>query len=68
MRSYAVSQLVLGGLLCAVGIAVLVRTLAAGGGALALGVLVGGGFAVLGAARLWLALRAGAGAGTEGGQ
>jgi hypothetical protein len=57
VRSYAVSQLVLGGLLCAVGIAVLVRTLAAGGGALALGVLVGGGFAVLGGARVWLALR-----------
>lgn len=57
MRSYAVSQLVLGGLLCAVGLAVLVRTVVAGGGALALGVLVGVGFAFLGAARVWIALR-----------
>jgi hypothetical protein len=57
VRSYAVSQVVLGGLLCAVGLAVLVRTLAAGGGALALGVVVGAGFALLGAARIWIALR-----------
>jgi hypothetical protein len=60
MRAYGVSQLALGGLLTVVGLAVLVRTLAAGGGPLALGLLVGVGFTLLGAVRLWIALRGGA--------
>ena len=64
MKAYSVSQIVLGGLLCAVGLAVVVTTLAAGGGPLALGMLVGVGFAVLGAARVWIATR---GHGTGGG-
>ena len=58
------SQLLLGGLLCAVGLAVVATTLAAGGGPLALGMLVGAGFAVLGAARVWIATR-GPGAGGD---
>ncbi len=53
--AYAVSQRVLGGLVCAVGVAMVVSTLARGGGPLALGVIVGVLFAALGAARLWLA-------------
>lgn len=59
--AYAVSQRVLGGLLCLVGVAMVVATLAAGGGPLALGSLVGILFAALGAARLWIAVRAGGG-------
>lgn len=42
-------------LLCAVGAAVLITTLARGGGALAFGVLLGCTFVALGAGRLWLA-------------
>ncbi len=57
------SQLLIGGLLCAVGLAIVVTTLAAGGGPLALGLLVGVGFAVLGAARVWITTR---GHGAEG--
>lgn len=53
--AYAVSQRVLGGLVCVVGIAMVVATLARGGGPLALGVVVGVLFAALGAARVWLA-------------
>jgi hypothetical protein len=57
MRAYSVSQLVLGGLLCVVGLAMAGTTLGAGGGPLALGVLVGVSFAVLGALRVWIATR-----------
>lgn len=57
------SQLVLGGLLCVVGLAIVVTTLAAGGGPLALGMLFGVCFALLGAARVWIATRGGAGGG-----
>jgi multisubunit Na+/H+ antiporter MnhB subunit len=49
-RLMAVAMVVLG-------IAILVRTLAAGGGALALGVLIGALFVAAGAARLYLQLR-----------
>jgi Na+/melibiose symporter-like transporter len=52
--SYAMTQRVLGGLLCAVGVAMVVATLAGGGGLLALGLIVGVLFVALGAARIWL--------------
>ena len=45
----------LGALLCAVGVVMVVTTVTRGGGPLALGVIVGGLFAVLGAARVALA-------------
>jgi hypothetical protein len=61
MKAYGVSQIVLGGLLCAVGVLMVGTTLGAGGGPLALGVLVGTSFAVLGAARVWIATRGRAG-------
>jgi hypothetical protein len=52
--SYAMTQRVLGGLLCAVGTAVVVATVIGGGGPLALGMIVGVLFVALGAARIWL--------------
>lgn len=45
-------------MLIAIGVTMVVSALAAGGGPLALGVVVGALFALLGVARLWLALRA----------
>jgi hypothetical protein len=54
-RAYVSSQRVLGLLLCVVGLAMVVATLARGGGPLALGVVAGVLFTVLGAARVWLA-------------
>ncbi len=65
MKAYSAAQVVLGGVLCAVGLAVVVTTLAAGGGPFAIGVLVGVGFAVLGGMRVWIATRGGRG--PEGG-
>ena len=53
--AYVSSQRVLGALLCVVGVAMVVATVARGGGPLALGVVVGVLFAALGAARVWLA-------------
>ncbi len=47
----------LNGALLVLGLTMLVLALARGGGALALGTIVGVLFAALGAARLWLALR-----------
>jgi hypothetical protein len=47
----------LSAVLLLLGLAMVVTALARGGGALALGVVVGTLFAVLGAARLWLARR-----------
>ena len=44
---------VLNGLIVVLGVAILVRTLAAGGGALAVGVLLGLLFVAAGAGRLW---------------
>jgi hypothetical protein len=53
-NAYLGSQRVLGGLICLLGIAMLVSTLVRGGGPLALGVVIGACFAALGAARVWL--------------
>jgi hypothetical protein len=61
VKVYSASQMVLGGVLCLVGLAVVVTTLSAGGGPFAIGVLVGVGFAVLGAMRVWIATRGGDG-------
>ena len=54
-RAYVTSTRVLSGLIMLVGIAMVVSALARGGGALALGVVLGTMLAVLGAGRLWLA-------------
>ena len=54
-RAYLLSTRALSALLVLVGIALVVVTLARGGGALALGLIVGVLFALLGAGRLWLA-------------
>jgi hypothetical protein len=59
-RAYLASTRVLNALLVLVGLALVVTALARGGGALAVGVVVGVLFALLGAGRLWLA-RPGAG-------
>ena len=60
MRSaYAISTRVTSALLMLVGIAMVVSTLASGGGALALGVVLGTLLALLGAGRLWLARESG---------
>jgi multisubunit Na+/H+ antiporter MnhB subunit len=54
-RAYVTSTRVLSGLLMLVGLAMIVSALARGGGALALGVVLGTMLALLGAGRLWLA-------------
>jgi hypothetical protein len=54
-RAYATSTRVLGSLLMVIGLAMVVSALARGGGALALGVVLGTMLALLGAGRLWLA-------------
>jgi hypothetical protein len=59
-RAYLASTRALNALLVLVGLVLMVVTLARGGGALALGLVVGILFALLGAGRLWLA-RSGAG-------
>jgi hypothetical protein len=59
-RAYLASTRVLNALLVLVGLVLVVATLVRGGGALAVGVVVGVLFALLGAGRLWLA-RPGAG-------
>lgn len=56
-RAYLASSLALSAILCGVGLAMLVSTLARGGGPFALGVVLGASLTVLGAARLWLARR-----------
>jgi hypothetical protein len=53
-RAYLLSTRILNALLIAVGIAMVVTALARGGGAAALGVVLGVLFALLGAGRLWL--------------
>lgn len=55
-RAYRHSTRVLGALMVIVGAALVVTTVARGGGPLALGVIVGVGLAVFGAGRLTLAL------------
>jgi hypothetical protein len=64
-RAYATSTLALNALLLVVGIAMVVSALARGGGALALGVVLGVLLALLGAGRLYLALARGDGGGGE---
>jgi multisubunit Na+/H+ antiporter MnhB subunit len=54
-RAYTTSTRVLSALLLVLGIAMIVSALANGGGALALGVVLGTMIALLGAGRLWLA-------------
>ena len=54
-RAYLASSRALSALLLVVGLAMVVTALAGGGGALAFGVVLGTLFALLGAARLWLA-------------
>jgi hypothetical protein len=54
-RAYLAGSRALSAILCAVGVLLVVTTLARGGGPLALGVVVGVLFAILGAARLRLA-------------
>jgi hypothetical protein len=54
-RAYLASTRVLNAVLVVVGLVLIVVTLARGGGALALGLVVGVLFALLGAGRLWLA-------------
>lgn len=60
-RAYLASSRALSALLSLVGVAMLVSTLARGGGPWALGVVLGVLFAVLGAARLFLARGVGPG-------
>ena len=52
------SSRALSALLVLVGLAMVATALARGGGALALGVVLGSLFALVGSARLWLALKA----------
>jgi hypothetical protein len=54
-RAYLASTRMLSALLLVLGVAMVVTALARGGGALALGVVIGVLFALLGAGRLWLA-------------
>jgi hypothetical protein len=54
-RAYTQSTRVLGGLLALLGVAMVVTTLARGGGPLSIGVFVGTLFAILGFARVYLA-------------
>ena len=54
-RAYLASSRVLSALLVVVGVAMVATALARGGGGLALGVVLGALFALLGAGRLWLA-------------
>jgi drug/metabolite transporter (DMT)-like permease len=54
-RAYRHSTRVLGSLIAVLGVAMTVTTLARGGGPLALGVVLGVLFAVLGSARVYLA-------------
>ena len=53
-RAYTTSARLMSGLLLAIGLAMIVSALARGGGALALGVVLGTMLALLGAGRLWL--------------
>ena len=54
-RAYRQSTRVFAVAICGLGLAMVVTTLARGGGALALGVVVGVAFVALGAGRLYLA-------------
>jgi hypothetical protein len=63
--AYGASTRVLSALLCVVGVAMVVSALARGGGALALGVVLGTMLALLGAGRFWLAGARGGGGGAD---
>ena len=63
--AYGVSTRVLSALLVVIGVAMVVSALARGGGALALGVVLGTMLALLGAGRLWLASARGGGGADE---
>lgn len=54
-RAYRHSTRAFGILICGIGVALMVATVARGGGPLALGVVVGAAFVALGAGRLYLA-------------
>jgi multisubunit Na+/H+ antiporter MnhB subunit len=54
-RAYGASTRALSALILVLGLAMIVSTLGRGGGALALGVVLGAVFALIGAGRLWLA-------------
>ena len=54
-RAYATSSVVLSAIIMLLGVTVVILALANGGGALALGVVLGTLLALLGAGRLWLA-------------
>jgi hypothetical protein len=54
-RAYGTSSLVLSGIIMLLGVTMVILALANGGGALALGVVLGTLLALLGAGRLWLA-------------
>jgi uncharacterized membrane protein YccC len=54
-RAYRHSARILGSLVCLLGVGILISTLVRGGGPLALGVIVGVGFIVFGAGRVYLA-------------
>jgi hypothetical protein len=56
-RAYRESTRAVGAIICLLGIAMVVITLARGGGVLAVGVIVGVAFAVLGALRVVIANR-----------
>ena len=60
-RAYLASSRALSGLLSLIGVVMVVSTLARGGGPWAIGVVLGALFAVLGAARLFLARGVGPG-------
>jgi hypothetical protein len=63
--AYGASTRLLSALLLIVGVAMVVSALAHGGGAFALGVVLGTLLALLGAGRLWLALARGGGGAEE---
>ena len=54
-RAYRQSTRVLAAAICGLGVAMIVATLVRGGGALALGIVVGIAFVLLGAGRFYLA-------------
>jgi hypothetical protein len=64
-RAYATSTRILSVLILVAGLAMIVATLARGGGALALGLVLGVAFVLVGAARLWLTGQARPGGGQE---
>jgi hypothetical protein len=57
VRAYRSSTFVLGAVVCVLGVAMVVTSIARGGGPLALGVVLGVAFVALGAARVYLAAR-----------